>query len=228
MITKLFYFDESKPPIKYRQNTSDESIIQTVLVEGKEYVFPRFKPRLVFDIGGNIGVLAVLLSNLYPEAVIHTFEPEENNFELLKENVKYYNNIVPMKVALGNKTETRKLYHSTDPNNLGGFSTFIEGDRHTTIDVIDVKKYCEKIGTPELIKIDVEGAEYEILSSIPHMEDVRWITGELHGIDEYKVLGLLQRDFRLNFSRRFEDKVWHFHGVSKLWADFGRDSTPQS
>lgn len=229
--TKKYYAFEDRPPIVYRPGTSDEAIIQAVIIEKKEYAFPVFSPKIIFDIGGNIGVVAIVMANIYPEAKIYSFEPVEENFELLLENVSEYKNISPMRMALGNKTEQRMMYPSENPLNLGGYSTFIptENDRQMRkmIDVVDVAKVCDKIGVPDLIKIDCEGAEYEILTAIPDIHLVKWIAGELHGIDDYRLLAYLSSHFRLQHERGFGDKVWHFHALAKSWTDFGRDLSPQ-
>ena len=232
MKTKKFYAFDDKPPIIYRPETSDEAIIQTILVEKKEYLFPRFEPKIIFDIGGNFGAVAVILANIYPKARIYSFEPVKENFELLKENASHYENIYPMPVGLGNKTETRSISPSEDSKNLGGFSTFItaptvNSDLWQDVDIIDVDIFCKKVGIPDLIKIDCEGAEHEILTAIPDLRSVKWITGELHGVNDYALLGRLERDFRLSFGKGFGDKVWHFHALSKSWSDFGLDQPPQ-
>jgi len=225
--TKKFHWAEDKPPIIYRPGTSDESIIQTVLVEKKEYLFPKFDPKIVYDIGGNIGVVAVILANIYPEATIYSFEPVSENFELLIMNSKEYKNIKPLKLGLGMKTGDVTIFKSDDQNNLGGYSTHISGEEGETVSIVRMETICAKLGTPDLIKIDCEGAEYEILNDIPLLENVKWITGELHGINDYKLLDLLDRHFKIQSQRGFGDKVWHFNALSKAWTDFGRDLTLQ-
>jgi len=217
---KKFEAFEDRPPICYRPGTSDEAIIKAVIIDKSEYLFPNFEPKLVFDIGANIGVVSSLLANIYPAAKIHCFEPEKENFDLLIKNTASYENIRALKVGLGNKTEDRILYSSTDETNLGGFSNFIkDGSESQTVNIVRMDKICQEVGTPDFIKIDVEGAEYEILSAIPDISKVKWITGELHGVDEYKLLDLLSRDFNLQFGRRFFDKVWHFNAISKSWSE---------
>lgn len=229
MQTKKFHWSEEAPPITYRPGTSDEAIIQTILVERKEYLFPKFEPKIVYDIGGNIGVVAVILAMIYPNAKIYSFEPVSENFDLLIQNTEHYKNIKALKFGLGNKTEDKEIYKSEDPTNHGGFSTHIqEGGSYDTVSFVDTATICRKLGTPDLIKIDVEGAEYEILSQVPELENVKWITGELHGVNDYKLLDLLERNFRIQTQRGFADKVWHFNALGKSWLDFGLDQAPQN
>lgn len=224
---KKFYAFDDKPPIFFREGTSDEAIIQTVLIKRKEYLFPNFSPKVVFDIGANIGVTAVILANIYPHAKIHSFEPESENFALLQMNTEKYPNVVRHNCALGNKSGEFSMFHSEDPNNLGGFSTHILGPKNMKIRAVRMATICEEFGEPELIKIDCEGAEYDILTDIPKIEKVKWITGELHGVNDFNLLAFLSQYFRIQTGRNFYDKVWHFQAVSKSWADFGRDPIPQ-
>lgn len=227
MKTKKFEAFDNKPPIIYRPGTSDEAIIQTVLIERKEYLFPMMKPASVFDIGANIGVVSVILANVYPDAIIHAFEPDEENYYLLKQNVFDYKNIHIYKVALGNKTRDAHLFKSTDNNNLGGFSTHIENIEAgaKTVSMLNVQAICEKLGVPDLIKIDCEGAEYEILSAIEHLDECQWITGELHGINDFALLQKLSEHFDIQTSRNFKDPVWHFNAAHKKFK-FVNDIAP--
>lgn len=225
--TKKFFGFDDKPPIHYRPNTSDEAIIQSVFVDRQEYLFPHFEPELVFDIGANIGVTAVILANIYPTARIMAFEPVQENFDLLKLNVESYPKVKPVKCGLGNKNFNMRIFNSDDPTNLGGFSSVKKGELGEEVSIVRTATICQEIGVPDLIKIDCEGAELEILSDVPNLEKVRWVTGELHGVNDYAVLGLLDKHFKLSFLRTFGDSVWHFHAVNKSWTDFGLNSPPK-
>jgi FkbM family methyltransferase len=174
--------------------------------------------------GGNIGVVAVILARLYPTATIHTFEPQEENFRLLEMNTQGYKNVVRHNYGLGASTGKKALFPSADPTNHGGFSNFIEHGKPTEISVVSIKTVVRELGVPDLIKVDIEGAECEVLRNFPDIGKVRWIAGELHGEDaEYLLLHVLNTNFRLAHSRGFMDKTWHFHALNKGWEDFGRD-----
>ena len=133
MQTKKFYMWDDRPPINYRPGTSDEAIIDSVLIKKTEYNFPAFEPKICFDIGGNIGVVAVLLANIYPQSTIISFEPVAENFDLLVLNSKGYPNIRPINSSLGLQSGSRRIYASDDNTNLGGFSTHILSNKHTLI-----------------------------------------------------------------------------------------------
>ena len=70
-----------------RNNTLDLDLLDLILCGQGTYGLPkRVRPRIIFNIGANIGIAAASLSTLYPEADIHCFEPLPTNLELLREN----------------------------------------------------------------------------------------------------------------------------------------------
>lgn len=231
-IKKYFHWGENKPPIYYREHTSDMHIINSALINQQEYIFPNiseeFDPEIVYDIGANIGVVTAIFANLYPKAKIHCFEPQADNFELLKKNAEGYPNIMLHNVGLGATSGSKKLWPSDDPTNFGGYSNFIESGEPIECTILDVKRAVASYGVPDIIKIDVEGAECEILRNFPNLNLCSWIAGELHSEDaEYLMLHTLSTHFRLALARGFYDKMWHFHAVNKEWKDFGQAKTKE-
>lgn len=219
--TKKFVWDESEPAIHYRPGTSDEAIIQEVLLDGKAYLLPKLEMiSLIYDIGANIGVATILLAKCYPDATIHCFEPEPENYELLLRNVEHLGaRVITQNAALASKAGEAILLPSTDSNNLGGFSIFssqgvmTQGTHATT--VIKASDYCREFGTPDLIKIDCEGAEFDILQDID-LSKVVWITGELHDQDSWCLLDLLSAQHEIQTSKLFGQRNWTFHAGRKL------------
>ncbi len=228
-LKKYYAFGDEEPAVYYRPGTSDEAIIKAILVNQEEYKFPRMPDcKMCFDMGGNIGVVAVILARIYPGAIIHSFEPQAENFAILKQNAADYGNIRLHNYGLASSTGKLNLYPSADPTNMGGFSTFIEHGEPTQIQVQSIKSVCAQLGIPDLIKVDIEGAECEVLRNLPGIDKVKWITGELHGADaEYLLLHILSTNFLLSHSRHFGDKTWHFNALNKSWTDFGRDPSLQ-
>ena len=62
------------------------------------------RPQVIVDAGANIGLASILFANRYPQAKILAIEPEHDNFNLLADNVRSYDNIVPLQAALGART----------------------------------------------------------------------------------------------------------------------------
>lgn len=229
---KKFILGDDHPPIHYRPGTSDEAIIKSLILEAKEYKFPHCNDvKLIYDIGSHIGVAAIVLHDVYPEAVIHCFEPEPENFELLRMNTEHLGaKVILNKVALSNYNGTTELFNSADPNNLGGFSTHIKPEEEDRpgqqVPVVRTSFYMAKVGIPQLIKTDCEGAEHDIFLDIPDLSEVLWITGELHGVKEFELLAHLQnRGFEIEALRPLGAKVWNFQAANKL--NFFAKDAPQ-
>lgn len=217
--------DEKSPPIWYRPGTSDEGVIQTIVIDRADYKFPKKDFKLIYDIGANIGVATLVMNNIYPEAIIHCFEPDPENFEVLRMNTEHLGpKVVLNKVALSNYNGTTQLYGSDNPVNLGGFSTHIKppeeqvlgGHPWQQVPVVRTSFYMAKVGVPDLIKIDCEGAEHDILMDIPDLSKVQWITGELHGIKEFELLASIQsKGFEVDAFRHMGSKTWPFQAANK-------------
>ena len=78
----------------YRSSSSDMILIYEILLQSKyksEYFFPNeLNPKVILDIGGNIGITSIYLSSIFPDAKIYTFEPIPDNFEILTKNIQKY------------------------------------------------------------------------------------------------------------------------------------------
>jgi FkbM family methyltransferase len=151
--------------------------------------FPDREPTVIYDIGANIGVASLFFSARYPGATIYGFEPLPSNYEVCSMN---YQNLNPARVfpwAIGSSTGTATFAFEVNDNRGGRLagssavhsqssSQSITVEVFTIADVIQEKQ----LRPPELLKIDVEGAELEVLKGIgKHCASVKAIHLETHG-----------------------------------------------
>lgn len=213
-------------PVFFRPGTSDTMVIEKTLLkptQKREYRFPAdFDPKVILDIGANMGATSILLSNQYPNATIHCFEPEPSNFRLLAKNATRYPNIKCYEVGLGNADKECVLYSSDDVTNFGGFSQFERGvdkNRKTTIAIKNISTYLKTIGIKEvdLIKIDIEGAEFDVLTAMERevLGKVGWIFGELHGERDFELLSCLSEHFDISLKKSLGDRISVFQARNK-------------
>jgi FkbM family methyltransferase len=151
-----------------------------------------------WDVGGNIGTHALLVSKKYPKAEVVTFEPFPRSADRIRENAGINNlDVDVMNKALSSSNETKKF--SVSDSSVGG-----GGSLHRKYDdgeVISVDSQTgdriieeENISPPTVVKIDVEGAELEVLRGMKKAleEDCNVLYCEIHGDNHAKVAEFLR------------------------------------
>ena len=162
---------DCKYPFQLRILSSDIPTYEQVFIEKEYELSVKTPPKVIVDAGANIGLASIYFANKYPEAKIIAIEPEQSNFDLLKENVAPYANIIPVHAALWNKNEEINL---VDPG-LGnwGFMTEMQDSTEklsantchpVTAMTIDKIMSDYNLITIDVLKIDIEGAEREVFS----------------------------------------------------------------
>lgn len=128
--------------------------------------------ELVFDLGANCGVSTHYLAQAVgPTGRVVAFEPDPDNFTLLERNVALHGltNVVPVRKAIGARTERRAF--NTEGALGSGFTDVVPrgaGGARAMVDVISFADACEFAGSvPSFVKMDVEGAEVEIVDALP-------------------------------------------------------------
>jgi FkbM family methyltransferase len=143
---------------------------------------------LILDIGANVGFFSIYMMSKYPSSKIIAFEPVPTNFELL-EHHKSINNFDQMlldkRAVMGDKKNISIGYNNSLNYSVGA-SFLNRGGTTTTIDVPAVSipdifnEY--ELDHCDLLKIDCEGAEYNILFNCPdkYFAEIRNIVVEVH------------------------------------------------
>lgn len=213
-------------PIYYRPGTSDSHVIYSVLLRTgnkAEYNVPEsLAPKVILDIGGNIGITSIYFASRFPEARIYTFEPVPDNVELLRRNTEGYPQVMVLPVALGSIDGRVEINYSDNLDNFGGFSFFNRGsntERRLSVEKRNVRALLKEIGIDrvDFIKIDTEGAEYEILTALDPeiIRQVTWITGELHGEKDFELLAYLSQWFDIGAKKSIGKRLFLFTAVNK-------------
>ena len=128
------------------------------------------KERDIIDVGAYIGDSSFILSE-YTKKKVYAFEPFNDAFSELEENIKLneINNVITVKLGISNETGIKKLYFAKNGLSIStndpekslskGACTDEVQINTTTID-----KFAKDNNlTVGIIKIDAEGAEQEVL-----------------------------------------------------------------
>lgn len=126
----------------------------------------------VYDIGANVGMYALTLASGFPNRTVLAFEPVPQTAAHLRANVRCNNlsdQITVNECGLGAHDDTREFYISSLPE-LSGFdkqSATRWGatvDDTVTVQMRRLDSIRETAPSPDIMKIDVEGAGPAVLS----------------------------------------------------------------
>ena len=167
---------------------------------------------VVLDVGANVGVAAIFFASECGAGVVHCFEPVAPLFELLRENVDGFSACIPHPYGLGSRSGPARITYYPAAASMSGLYADPESDRAvvraamlnagTSREEADASlkdRYrsetlsCElrtlssafyelELDRVDLLKIDVEGAELDVLEGIGD-EDwslIRQIVVEVH------------------------------------------------
>ena len=218
-------------PVTYRSGTSDAGLIYNILLKRgrkSEYALPAEAKlqardvRVVLDIGANIGIASIYFATIFPNAVVHAFEPVPGNCEILKENARASGRVQVHEHALGSEDGELELFDSDDKANLGGFSSHGLGTNPSKTQRVPVRhtgRALAELGIQraDVIKIDTEGAEFEILTALQRdvLASARVIMGELHGRRDFELLHYLQPMFHIGAKKQLRTRLFNFVAVSR-------------
>jgi len=138
-----------------------------------------FKPGdVVIDIGANVGSVSIMLAKKYPFLKIYSYEAHPINFQNLQKNIKE-NNVSNIK-AFNNAVFSEDNYFidiSLNIDNTGASNSFIDPEEYPdlyekeyssvqvptiSLDTIIKENDIQNI---KLLKMDCEGAEFDIFSN---------------------------------------------------------------
>ncbi len=126
VVGKTDVYRHNNKPVHYRTGSSDMRLIYEILLKkGRkaDYWIPKgINPKIILDIGANIGISAIYFAIRYPTAEIYAFEPMPDNYKLLEKNVREYENIKTFNVALGKEEGRFNIHNSDTDTNYGGAS----------------------------------------------------------------------------------------------------------
>jgi FkbM family methyltransferase len=178
----------NKLNLEYAGNKSELGILKDIFCK-REYslYFPFYKKAAVIDIGAHYGYFSIFANNNLAEgSVIIAIEPNASNYRQMLKNVaaSKARNISCSNCAAGSASGFSKLYLGQSPNHSIIQGASQPGGNYETVHVSTLQEIIESSGLPHIdfLKMDCEGAEYQIISSTPDcvFDMVTTISMEFH------------------------------------------------
>jgi FkbM family methyltransferase len=121
----------------------------------------------ILDCGANIGLATLYFKLHYPQSVIHCFEPNPNSFALLQKNMtaNALTNVTLHQTACGKQAGAITFY--IDPVFSPKSSVLPGRSPHAQPHEVKVVKLSDYIDREvDLLKLDVEGAEWDVFADL--------------------------------------------------------------
>lgn len=145
---------------------AEDVVLQQLLAQGAG-------AGIMVDVGANVGKYSKKLLETFPQAQVHAFEPLRNTFVALEGLAQEHGaRFTPVHAGVGAENGELELQFSDGAETHASFSNeatevpYVENAQRELIDVVTLDSYFDGPldgKTIDLIKIDVEGFEYEVL-----------------------------------------------------------------
>jgi FkbM family methyltransferase len=208
----------------YCRINKDDFKIMTI---HEDDIIEHFTPKqgdVVVDIGAHIGLYTIISSKrVGTNGKVVAIEADPSNFEMLNRNIKLnqLTNVIPLNYAVYSKETKIKLYLPSGESGFTKYNTIVSNWANTedkfvevNANTLDYLLQINQIREEEVnwIKIDVEGAEFEVLKGATNVlsksKDIALLM-ELHGppnVYKPKVQEFLNLyNFKIELEKSYEE-----------------------
>jgi FkbM family methyltransferase len=130
--------------------------------------------RVVLDAGANIGLFACYTAKRHPQCVVHAVEPFPGTVRRLRETVRRNalgERVRVHPVALSGKSGSARMSAAVEASQMVHLLPDAEGGAQevTVVTTLTLSELISSIEAEriDLLKMDIEGSEYEVLSATP-------------------------------------------------------------
>lgn len=181
------------------------------------------KPNpVIIDAGAHVGLATLYFKQIWPQAQITCIEPHPAARQYLKENVwqNRLENIAVIEAALSDQAGERTFYFDQTEAQWLSAAGFTEGawnhqqqSQSITVPTITLDSIIN--GPVDYLKMDIEGAEVQVLTACRHLRHIHQLVVELHPESPHKASPLVK--FLEKHSYTVSVTKTHY-GLSRLHA----------
>ncbi|MBU0546500.1 FkbM family methyltransferase [Patescibacteria group bacterium] len=216
------------------RDEADQSVMREIFKfreykSAEESIFVAKDP--ILDIGAHVGFFSMYCRALNPKVKIFAVEPASENLEMLNSHIKEnkLKNIIVAECAVSGKTGKRLLEKDEETINYRLSPKFADLKKCSSIktETYSFRDFCAKneIKKISLMKMDIEGGEYEVLESMSS-EDfalVKFIILEYHNSrsENFRELENILRENGFSvqsFPSKFDKSMGFLFAINKRHA----------
>lgn len=167
----------------YFQGHHDEiTLLYEIFVEECYRTEEIQNPEVIIDAGANIGLSSLYFAMSYPSATVYAIEPDPPNFKLLVANTEGKSNIQPRQIAFSDNNTEKDLYLYPDKLISSSLRPRLENQERVSVVCRTLESFLfeEKLNRVDILKFDVEGAEFDMLKGTKVLGGVTALIGEVH------------------------------------------------
>ncbi len=161
---------------------SDYSVLREVFVRLEYDVDVHPEPRTIVDLGSNTGLSSLFFHLKYPNADIHAVEADPITYQALVANVGDNPRITPHNLAVTSEDGPVRFYRTPDATISSSIFARSKASDTVEVDGVSLDSFLDRIGVEgvDLIKCDIEGAEYLVFEHFRGTHRLRRLIGEVH------------------------------------------------
>ncbi len=179
-------------------------------------------PLTIVDVGANVGLFTLYMCMVASIRTIHCFEPAPATVKLLRQNL---NDVPDVRIhPFGLTDHDGTAVMALDPANTGqnSISRSTPKNEGVEVPVYDASSVLTQFGlrTIDIIKIDTEGSEVPIISSLSsRLDTVGIVMLEYHSEKDRRTIDALLSDFKLFGSSSSMIGIGTVKYINKRWLN---------
>jgi FkbM family methyltransferase len=179
--------------VEIRRGSDDPWALREAFTWSDQLPPPALDPRFIVDLGANIGASMALFAVRFSDAQILGIEPDPENAELCRRNVAAWGSRCQvLQAAAWSVDGTVRIAGDTS-------STYNVQEYGREVDSISLSRLVEQYGAIDYLKVDIEGAEQELLThNTGWTTSVACVNVEVHA--PYSIESCVDDLTRLGFS----------------------------
>lgn len=174
---------------------------------------------VILDVGAYIGEWAQEMDSRYG-GTIHAFEPDPRNFARLKKRFDDNPRLIPHAYGLGGRSEVLSMTLKFMGSTLFEQNSPEESGHQAEVEILDVCEMWQQLhlGRVDLMKINIEGAEFPLLERMQAQDLLDRVDCFLIQFHEWHPGAYRRRRAIQHALAKTHTLVWDYHFIWEKWV----------